>query len=248
MTLTRGAFFDRIAISDHLTPDYADDVLVRIAHHSSAIEGNSLTVSDTITLLVDEIAPSGGKSMRELYEVANHREALASVVEHSASGERLSGTFIRALHGDLLDHIRDDHGQWKTTQNAILGSRVETAEPADVPWLMEQWAENAQWQAENLKGSEAIEAIASAHADFERIHPFADGNGRTGRMLVMWQTLTAFGLPVIIEVDLREQYIAALDTDDRPALARLLGNCLLDERERARKFGVNAARSEARKP
>ena len=101
---------------------------------------------------------------------------------------------------------------------------------------MEQWAQNAQWQAENLKGSAAVEAIAGSHADFERIHPFADGNGRTGRMLLMWQTLKAFGLPVIIEVDSRPRYIAALTDDDRTALATLVGTCLLDERERAARF------------
>ena len=133
MTLTRAGFFDRIASSDLLHPEYADDVLVRIAYHSTAIEGNSLTVADTITLLVDEIAPAGNKPMRELYEVANHREALAAVVEHAASEERLTGTFIRSVHGHLLDHIRDDRGRWKTTQNAILGATVDTATPRASP-------------------------------------------------------------------------------------------------------------------
>ena len=81
---------------------------MRIAHHSSAIEGNSLTVPDAITLLVDELIPSGGKPLRELYEVANHREALARIITHAESDERLTGTFIRQLQADLLDHIRDD--------------------------------------------------------------------------------------------------------------------------------------------
>lgn len=243
MTLTRNAFFAQIAQAEHLTPEYAEDLLVRIAHHSSAIEGNSLTVPDAITLLVDELIPSGGKTMRELYEVANHREALARVVTHTASGQRLTGTFIRQLQADLLDHIRDDRGQWKTTQNAILGARTETADPGEVPWLMEQWAENSQWQAENLTGSEALSAIASAHAEFERIHPFADGNGRTGRMLIMWQTLKAFDLPIVIEIDQRENYIKALHDDDRVALTDLLADRLIDEQERATRFGVSTPTS-----
>lgn len=236
MTLTRAAFFDQIAKTERLAPDYAEDLLVRIAHHSSAIEGNSLTVPDAITLLVDELIPSGGKPMRELYEVANHREALARVVTHAFSGEQLTGTFIRQLQADLLDHIRDDRGEWKTTQNAILGARTETAAPNEVPWLMDQWAENAQWQSENLAGASAISAIASAHADFERIHPFADGNGRTGRMLIMWQTLKTFGVPLVIEIDQRERYIAALYDDDRVALTDLLADRLLAERERVTRF------------
>lgn len=238
MTLTRAAFFTQVATMERLTPEYAEDLLVRIAHHSSAIEGNSLTVPDAITLLVDELIPSGGKPMRELYEVANHREALARIITHAESDERLTGTFIRQLQADLLDHIRDDRGEWKTTQNAILGARTETADPNEVPWLMDQWAENAQWQAENLAGADALAAVASAHADFERIHPFADGNGRTGRMLIMWQALKAFGVPIIIEVDQRERYIAALHDDDRVALTDLLADCLLSELDRASRFGV----------
>jgi Fic family protein len=238
VTLTRTAFFAQIAEVERLTPQYAEDLLVRIAHHSSAIEGNSLTVPDAITLLVDELIPSSGKTMRELYEVANHREALARVITHAFSGERLTGGFIRQVQGDLLDHIRDDRGQWKSTQNAILGAQTETADPSETPWLMDQWAENAQWQAENLTGADALSAVASAHADFERIHPFADGNGRTGRMLIMWQTLKAFGVPIVIEVDRREQYIAALHDDDRVALTDLLADCLLSELERATRFGV----------
>jgi Fic family protein len=168
MTLTRTAFFEQIP--EPFTDDYAEDLLVRVAHHSSAIEGNTLTVSDTITLLVDERIPTSGAPLRELYEVANHREAVARTAAHAFSGDRLTSTLIRQLQADLLDHISDDRGGWKTAQNAILGSTVETAEPTAVPHLMEQWAENAQWQAENLKGSAAITAIADAHAEFERVH------------------------------------------------------------------------------
>jgi len=239
MTLTRTGFFAEIAKTDRLTPEYAEDLLVRIAHHSSAIEGNSLTVPDAITLLVDERIPTDGKTMRELYEVANHREALARVITHALSDDRLTGTLIGQVQADLLDHIRDDRGQWKATQNAILGARTETADPSEVPWLMEQWAENAQWQAENLDGSDALSAIASAHAEFERIHPFADGNGRTGRMLIMWQTLKAFGLPIVIEVDQRENYIKALNDDDRAALTDLLADRLIYEQERSTQFGMS---------
>jgi Fic family protein len=236
MTLTRAAFVALVGRTGRMSPAYAEDVLVRVAHHSAAIEGNTLSVADTITLLVDELTPTAGRPLRELYEVANHREAFATVLEHAGGDQPLTAHLIRRLHAELMDHIHDDRGQWKTTQNAILGSTVETATPAQVPWLVEQWAENASWQASNLHGAQAVTALAGAHADFERIHPFADGNGRTGRMLLMWQSLRAFGVPIVIEVSQRAAYIEALRTDARDDLDALLAGRLLNELERATQF------------
>lgn len=236
MTISRERFLAAVEASQQFTPQYADDVLVRIAHHSAAIEGNTLTLADTISLLVDERIPTAGKPMRELYEVANHREALASTIGSAFSGTPLTSAFIRQLHGELMDHIHEDRGQWRKTQNAILGSGIETVAPAEVPWLMEQWAENASWQADNLRGRDALSAIADAHIAFEQIHPFADGNGRTARMLIMWQALRTLGTPLIIEVDQRSQYIDALKTENRNALTALFGQQYLRERERQKRF------------
>ena len=236
MTLTRAAFFAAVERAGRLSPAYAEDILVRIAHHSAAIEGNTLTVADAITLLVDERIPTSGKTMRELYEVANHREAFASTVEHAFANEPLTPVFVRRLHAELMDHLLEDRGQWKGANNAIVGARTETAAPSRVQWLMEQWAENASRQAGNLRGANALQAIAQAHAEFERIHPFADGNGRTGRILLMWQALRAFGVPIIVEAGQRTAYIDALQLDDRDALTALLAQQLLLEQGRAEQF------------
>jgi len=232
MTLSRAQFFDIIERTEKFTPTYADDVLVRIAHHSSAIEGNTLTLADTVSLLIDERTPSAGKPLRELYEVANHREAFASAVQHAFSGEPLTTAFVRQIHGELMDHILEDKGKWKASENIILGAKHDTAPPSKVPWLMEQWVENASWQASNLTGPDVLLAIADAHIDFERIHPFADGNGRTGRMLIMWQALRALATPIIIEVGQRPSYIGALQEGDRVALTQLLTRQYLREQKR----------------
>ena len=236
MTFTHAAFFAAVERAGSLSPAYAEDILVRIAHHSAAIEGNTLTVADAVTLLVDERIPTSGKTMRELYEVANHREAFASTVEHAFAGEPLTSVFVRRLHSELMDHLLEDRGQWKEADNAIVGARTETAAPSRVPWLMEQWVENASWQAGILRGANALQAIAQAHLDFERIHPFADGNGCTGRMLLMWQALRVFAIPIIIEVGQRTAYIDALQRDDQDALTALLAQQLLLEQSRAEQF------------
>ena len=236
MTLTRAQFFATVEQHGLFSPDYAGDVLVRIAHHSAAIEGNTLSVADAISLLIEDRTPTAGKPLRELYEVANHREAFARVLAHAVGDEPLTTTFIREIHAALLDHILEDRGQWKATANAILGATRGTAPPEQVPWRMTQWAENTTWQASHLDGDALAYALADAHADFEGIHPFSDGNGRTGRMLLLWQSLRATGLPVIIEVGQRPRYIDALRDDDRADLADLISEQWAREQDRHAAF------------
>ncbi|WP_052711052.1 Fic family protein [Pseudofrankia sp. DC12] len=229
MTWTRQEFLADVAGSGVLPAAYADDVLVRLAHHSAAIEGNTLTLSDAITLLIDERAPVAGTPMRELYEVANHYQALARLLRAIADDEPLTTSLVRDLHSALMDHLAHDHGQYKTSSNIVAGASWRPAPPARVSELMLQWADQAEWQTANLDNEALLEAVASGHIAFERIHPFTDGNGRTGRAIIAYQAIRRFGFPAIIEVGQRPAYLAMLDAQDTPALTRLLAVSLADE-------------------
>ncbi|WP_239396067.1 Fic family protein, partial [Frankia sp. CiP3] len=175
MTWTRQEFLAEVARAGVLSPDYAEDVLVRLAHHSAALEGNTLTLADTITLLVDERVPVAGTPVRELYEVANHYEALARILQAVADDEPLTTDLVRDLHTALMDHLAHDRGQYKTSSNIVTGASWQPAPPARVPELMLQWADQAEWQTANLDNEALLEAIAGGHVAFERIHPFSDG-------------------------------------------------------------------------
>ncbi|WP_239310326.1 MULTISPECIES: Fic family protein [unclassified Frankia] len=233
MTWTRQEFLAEVARAGVLSPDYAEDVLVRLAHHSAALEGNTLTLADTITLLVDERVPVAGTPVRELYEVANHYEALARILQAVADDEPLTTDLVRDLHTALMDHLAHDRGQYKTSSNIVTGASWQPAPPARVPELMLQWADQAEWQTANLDNEALLEAIAGGHVAFERIHPFSDGNGRTGRAIIAYQTIRRFGFPAILQVTQRPGYITMLDTQDTPALTRLLAVSLADEANRA---------------
>ncbi|WP_239335579.1 Fic family protein [Frankia sp. CiP3] len=233
MTWTRQEFLAEVARVDVLSPDYAEDVLVRLAHHSAALEGNTLTLADTITLLVDERVPVAGTPVRELYEVANHYEALARILQAVADDEPLTTDLVRDLHAALMDHLAHDRGQYKTSSNIVTGASWQPAPPARVPELMLQWADQAEWQTANLDNEALLEAIAGGHVAFERIHPFSDGNGRTGRAIIAYQTIRRFGFPAMLQVTQRPGYITMLDTQDTPALTRLLAVSLADEASRA---------------
>lgn len=232
MTWQRADFLADVARTAVLDPTYAEDVLVRLAHHSAAIEGNTLTLADTITLLVDERAPTAGTPVRELYEVANHYQVLARILEAIATEETLTTNLIMDLHRALMDHLTHDPGQYKTSSNIVTGASWRPAPPARVPELLLQWADQAEWQTANLDDIHLLESIAAGHISFERIHPFSDGNGRTGRALIAYQTLRRFGFPAIIEVHQRPTYIQLLDTQDTPALTHLLAKALATEADR----------------
>ncbi|WP_131744747.1 Fic family protein [Frankia sp. Cppng1_Ct_nod] len=233
MTWTRQEFLADVARTGVLSPDYAEDVLVRLAHHSAAIEGNTLTLADTITLLVDERVPVAGTPVRELYEVANHYQALARILRAVADDEPLTTGLVRDLHAALMDHLAHDHGQYKTSSNIVTGASWQPAPPSRVPELMLQWADQTEWQTTNLDNEALLEAIAGAHIAFERIHPFTDGNGRAGRAIIAYQTIRRFGFPAIVQVTQRPAYITMLDTQDTPALTRILAVSLADEASRS---------------
>ena len=102
---------------------------------------------------------------------------------------------------------------------------------------MRQWVDNTAYRLGQAKESrEKLEVLAETHIQFERIHPFSDGNGRTGRLLLMYLAMKYLHSPVIVSKDIRADYIEALAQQDIKALADILGQSLENERERVTQF------------
>ncbi|MCL2468099.1 MAG: Fic family protein [Micrococcales bacterium] len=233
MTLDRDQFLAQVDETGILGPRYAEDVLVRLAHNSAAIEGNTLTLHETLTLLVDERTPASAPQLRELYEVVNHRKGLLRVLAAVADDEPLSTSLVCDLHAVLMDHLVFDRGEYKTSSNTISGASFEPTPPSRVAHAMMQWADQAEWQTANLDGHPLLEAVARTHIDFERIHPFTDGNGRVGRAVIAYQTIRRFGRPAIIHVSRRAEYLARLEGYDVTGLQHMLTAALAAEMARA---------------
>lgn len=237
MTLDRDAFLAAVTASGRLSAAYAEDVLVRLAHHSAAIEGNTFTIAETVTLLVDELLPRGGLSVREFYELANHRGAVVRIVAAIDADEPLTDLLVRELHTLLMDHLLHDRGEYKQSSNAVVGASWQPIAPHRVPEVMRQWVEQSDWQVRNLTGVDRLEAIARSHIDFERIHPFTDGNRRVGRAVLALQTWQAYRVPAIVPESERSQYLQLLDDADADGFAQLLSARLTAETDRAARFG-----------
>lgn len=221
----------------NFSQDYIDDVLVRMAHHNSAIEGNTITLPETVSIILEGTTPSNHKSIREFFEIENHRQAFEYLFNCYDHSEELSIGMIKDFHSLLLDRLQHDKGSFKTADNAIQGADVETASPQETPILMKQWLDNTNYQidyAESLL--EALEIFAESHIKFERIHPFSDGNGRTGRLIILYQSLLELGTPIVINKDDRAKYIEALGNQDIRKLTNIFEDSINYEKKRIKNF------------
>lgn len=200
-------------ILEKITKEYQDDILVRIAYHSSAIENNRITLNETITILLEDKMPNSNFSIREFFEVENHRQALNFVWENLS--QSLDLYKIKKIHAYLLDRLNHERGQFKTQRNAIAGASFNTASVQETPLLMQQWIDNTNYRLSIAKSNEEkIKIILESHIQFERIHPFIDGNGRTGRLIMLQQFLQNNLVPFIIQKDNKKMYLDILDNQD----------------------------------
>lgn len=161
-----------------------------MVYNSNAIENSTLTLEETEALLFLG-AIKRDHEIREIYEAKN----LAKVIEYlQEKKEKFSIELILKLHKMLLTQIRDDiAGRFRWGDEWVCVGHHLGANPAFVSGLMHELVD----QYHNDKKSYFLEKIAHFHAEFETIHPFWDGNGRMGRVLVNKQ-LMDFGYPPII--------------------------------------------------
>lgn len=199
--------------------NYFRDLAVRMAHHSTAIEGNTLTQGETKSILIDGIIPRQ-MDEREYWEVFNYRKYTEFLSNHYTNP--ISMDIIRETHALLLLHIRDDNGSFKKTRNVVLGASFTPSEPYQVIEHLKNWTDTLSYRLDIAKTKkEKIEAIMESHLRFEQIHPFSDGNGRTGRALIVHSCLNEGIAPIVIEKGQRNEYIAMLNNEDILGLAKL---------------------------
>ncbi len=221
---------------EKLTKEYLDDLLVRLAHHSSAIEGNTITLNQTVSIILNDTIP-GSINKREFYEVENHKQAFEYIQHNLLNREKLSLGVIKEIHRLLLDHLDFNRGNFKNISNAIVGAEFDTASPEQTPNLMYQWLNNYEYLMENAETEEEkIRIILEKHIEFERIHPFNDGNGRTGRMIMLYSLLENNLPPIIISKELKPRYILGLAEQDTDLLYDLVQPLIDKEKDRMQKF------------
>jgi len=184
-----------------------EDLIVRWTYHSNAIEGNTLTLRETKVAL--EGITIAGKTVREHLEAFNHREAILYLESLVSDPAPFSEWQIKSLHALVLKGIDDDNaGRYRSVNVRISGAEHLPPDALHVPELMHGLL---QWY--HGPGSELhpVERAARIHNDFVKIHPFVDGNGRTGRLLMNLELLKEGYPAAVLPVSERLAYYAALD-------------------------------------
>jgi len=214
------------------------------AHHSTAIEGNTLVLKQVERLLAEGLAV-GNKELKEYLEVQGYADAARWVYGQAldpgewTDGELLSLTEVRQVHEMALGPVWGVVPHPNATDRETPGSfREHDIEPfprgmvppswVEVPAAVRGWLDEV---AAVMKHEHPIEALAAAHNSFERIHPFLDGNGRAGRLLLNLILVRLGYAPAIIYKRDRSRYLAALrsaDGGDPGPLGELLARAVLD--------------------
>ena len=183
-------------------PDLIEELSLQITYNSNAIEGSSLSKEETREVIFENLALSR-PTLNEQLEAKNHHKAFLFLLKHLKRRGKVTETFMRDLHKILLAGIRDDAGLFRRESVRIVGSYVPTANYLKVPLLIKKLFDKRPER-------DKIDFISSFHADFEKIHPFADGNGRTGRLILLAMLLTENMAPAIITKKGRKEYYRAL--------------------------------------
>jgi len=181
-----------------------EDFAIEYTYNSNAIEGNTLTLRETDMVLrgltIDQ------KPLRDHMEAVGHKEAFDFVRELVQSNVPMSERVIQQIHYLVLADKKDDRGVYRRIPVRIMGAYHEPAQPYMIAPSMEQLMVSYAESTEHI-----VTKLARFHIEFEGIHPFIDGNGRTGRLLVNLELMKAGYPPIDIKFTDRKSYYEAFD-------------------------------------
>ena len=184
---------------------YEMDFELRFTHNSTAIEGNTLTLMETKVVLEDGVS-IGGKELREIYEVVNHKKAYEYVKKCIAENKPLTENIVKDLHAILTENIIVG-GIYRNQEVRISGAGFTPPAGNEMYVQIKSFYEDLKYK----KDLNPIELAAWTHAEFVRIHPFVDGNGRTSRLLMNYQLMINGYLPVSVDKENTLDYYNALE-------------------------------------
>jgi len=206
------------ALSRHrpLTPSekkrLQETFMVDYTHNSTAIEGNTLTLSETALVL--EGVTIGQKPLKDHLEAIGHRDAFNFLEDAVGRGEAISERLVKDLHALVLADQPQDRGAYRRMPVIITGAAHTPPQPYLVAPQMGEWVRDL-----NATHLHPLVAAALFHIRFEATHPFVDGNGRTGRLLANFILMRAGYLPVSIKYENRVAYYEAFTSYHRDANA-----------------------------
>lgn len=210
-----------------------EEFIIESSYNSNAIEGNTITLRETV-LILKEGMTIAEKPIREHLDIIGFKDAFNYIYELVANNEPLTERTIKDIHSLVLMSNAENRGVYRKIPVRILGADNEPTQPY---LIAEEMAILIAKYQQKLTALHPLEAISWLHLAFESIHPFIDGNGRTGRLLLNFELLKQGYLPVDIKFTDRAKYYQCFDEyhknqQDVNALLALIADYELKELER----------------
>jgi Fic family protein len=219
-------------------PSALDLLTLQLTYHTNTIEGSTMTLGDVEAVLFDDRVLTNRTAI-EQREAQNHRAALMWLIDRlNSEGKAFEFTddLLEGLHVRLMNGIIANAGMYRNHNARILGVRVPLANYHSVPQKIDDLLYSL-----NSPSNDLIREMAVTHAQFEQIHPFTDGNGRCGRLLLFAQAARMAHYPPIVIKERKKAYYRYLEhaqlTGDTQPLQQFIAESMLFTTELLSSFG-----------
>ena len=185
-----------------------DTFFLEMTYNSNAIEGSRLTRKETEEAIKGERVR--GKELFEVLEAVNHNNALSFMLDSVKPNFKIDEAYIFKLHSIVMYNFNDKlPGKYRTGYVNVTNTEKVLPSAQKVPVMMRKFSRGV-----NSYGKDIIGKVANDHYEFESIHPFFDGNGRVGRLIMITQLLSKGYPPAMIKIEDRYKYYMALGKGD----------------------------------
>lgn len=200
---------------DKLTQEEAfESFLINFAVNTTSIEGNTITLKEANRLFKEDIIPKN-KTLREVYDLTNTKKVFELLREKKS---KIDLKLIENIHDMLLDKI-DKRKGFRTHDIHIYGQPFK---PSPARYVKEDTKLLLNWYKRQKNKIHPLSLAIFFHHKFENIHPFSDGNGRTGRMLMNYMLMQQNYPPLVISRRFRKRYLDAMNKADKALKKNLL--------------------------
>lgn len=212
--------------------DYFEDYITRSVYHSNAIEGNTLSYYETYQIIFNSSSDEYLQNVkpRDLFEAINLKYAMDYIFHHM--DEDITSAYIVEL-GKIINKNINEIDSFRTGQVFIRGAQHIPPAASDVPRLINELLYTS------FKGEDFLYDLAEFHIRYEQIHPFSDGNGRTGRVLINKIALSNGYEPFVIPKEQRDLYMKLLADYDILGMKSMFEQLMKIERQRMKDFQID---------
>lgn len=209
-----------------------NEFIINNTYNSNAIEGNTLTLRET-SLIISEGITVSQKPLKDHLEVIGHKDAFEYILALANQEEILSEKIIKDIHSLVLINDNMNRGIYRNVPVTIAGSQKEPAKPHLIP---SQMSDLILEYKESREEKHIVESVSDFHLKFETIHPFIDGNGRTGRLILNLELMKNGLLPVNIKFADKMRYYDSFDnfyeTNSSSHLSEMIAEYEIEELEK----------------